>query len=57
MSDHVLIHVAELLAELADTPPCQDCTGRLGVAVFADGGWDVVQVHDVPCPATARTRT
>lgn len=57
-SGHILIHAGELLAELSNTEPCQDCSGQLGVHVELDDPqeWAVVQVHDVPCVAMTTPR-
>lgn len=55
-TDHVLLTtdtIQSMLSDIADTTPCPDCAGGLGVHVEFNGDWTVVRLHDVPCPATA----
>lgn len=56
MTAHVMIPVGDLLAELEGRLPCQDCAAGLGVHV-EDGLWEVVQLHSIPCRATAKRTT
>lgn len=43
-------HLAGPVGEAEGLEPCQDCAGGLGIHVDGPDEWEVVQVHDVPCP-------
>lgn len=52
MSLDMCIPAEELYGALEDTVPCPDCAGGLGIHV-EDDWWDVVRMHNIPCPVTS----